>query len=141
MAAAGAMHRLPRMSTLGIIVIVIAAVLVLLLVGGFVGASRRQRHHEPDYARNLADADRALEQARAADKGWDRAALESTARQALEGERPGWPYDELALVLVDDKPGMNEDRAPFVASGDCGVARGGLARRASGRATPPVDAR
>jgi hypothetical protein len=139
MAAAGAAHRLADMSTLGIVLIVIAAVLVLLLVGGFVGASRRQRHHEPDYARNLADADRALEQARAVDKGWDRSALEATARQALEGERPGWPYDELVLVLVDDKPGVTEDRAHFVASGDGGDARVVLARRDSGWAIERVE--
>lgn len=117
------------MSTLGIILIVVGAVLVLLFIGGLLGASRRRERGEADYSRNLAEADRALEQARAADKGWDRPLLEAAAREALAAERPGWPYDDLALVLVDDKPGIEEDRAHFVASGGDGEARVVLARR------------
>lgn len=120
------------MSTLAIVLIVVAAVLLLLLVGGFAGAARRRDRHAPHYERNLADADRALEQARAADKGWDRDALEAAARQALAEQKPGWPYSELALVLVDDRPGTSEDRAHFVASGEDGDTRVVLARRDSG---------
>jgi cbb3-type cytochrome oxidase subunit 3 len=129
MGAAGSRPTLPRMSTLGIILIVIAAVLVLLFIGGLIGAARRQQRGQSDYSLHLAEADRALEQARAADKGWDRPVLEAAAREALAAERPGWPYDELALVLVDDKPGVAEDRAHFVASGGDGEARVVLARR------------
>jgi hypothetical protein len=126
-------------STLGIILIVIAAVLVLLLVGGFVGAARRRTHYAPQYDQHLADADRALEQARAADKGWDRSLLEAAARDALAGQKPGWDYSDLALVLVDDKPGVMEDRAHFVASGSEGQARVVLARRESGWALESVQ--
>ena len=127
------------MSTLGIVLIVIAGVLLVLLVGGFAGAARRRRHVEPNYARRLAEADRALEQARAADKGWDRAALETAARQALENERPGWAYGELSLVLVDDRPGIDEDRAHFLATGNGDQARLVLARRESGWALERIE--
>lgn len=127
------------MSTFAIILIAIAAVLLLLLLGGMVGAARRRNHYAPHYDRNLADADRALEQARAADKGWDRSLLEAAARDALADEKPGWDYSELALVLVDDKPGVVEDRAHFVASGTEGEARVVLARRESGWALESVQ--
>jgi hypothetical protein len=127
------------MSTLGIVLIVIAAVFLLLLAGGFAGAARRRSHHAHHYERNLKQADRALEHARAADKGWDRAALEQAARDALASERPGWGYSDLALVLVDDRPGIEEDRAHFVAAGDDGDARVVLARRESGWAVERID--
>jgi hypothetical protein len=120
------------MSTLGIVLIIIAGVLLLLLVGGFAGAARRRDRHASHYDRNLTEADRALEQARAADKGWDREVLEAAARQALASEKPGWPYSDLALVLVDDRPGISEDRAHFVASGEDGETRVVLARREAG---------
>jgi hypothetical protein len=128
------------MSTLAIVLIIIAAVLVLLLVGGFAGAARRNRQ-TPHYERHLAEADRALEQARAADKGWDRALLESAARDALATEKPGWPYSDLALVLVDDRPGTAEDRAHFIASGEEGETRVVLARRDSGWAVELLSSR
>jgi hypothetical protein len=126
-------------STLGIVLIVIAAVVVLLLVGGFLGAARRRNHNAPDYDQHLADADRALEHARAADKGWDRSVLEAAARDALAGEKPGWDYSDLTLVLVDDKPGVTEDRCHFVASGSDGQTRVVLARRESGWALESVQ--
>ncbi len=120
------------MSTLGIVLIVIAAVVLLLLVGGFLGAARRRSHHGHHYDRHLAEADRALEQARAADKGWDRDVMETAARQALATEKPGWAYSELELVLVDDRPGTAEDRAHFMAYGDDGETRVVIARRETG---------
>jgi hypothetical protein len=120
------------MSTLGIVLIIVAAVLLVLLIGGFAGAARRRDRHAHHYERHLAEADRALEQARAADKGWDRDALEAAARAALADEKPGWSYNELALVLVDDRPGISEDRAHFVAAGDDEETRIVLARRESG---------
>lgn len=116
------------MSTLAIILIVIGVVLVLLFVAGALVARRRT---EGDYAEHVAQADHALEAARAADRGWDRAVLESTARAALERERPGWAY-ELHLVLVDDRPGVVDDRAHLVAVGDGAEARLVLTREAGG---------
>jgi hypothetical protein len=129
------------MSTLGIVLIVIAAVVLVLLIGGFLGAARRRDRHAQHYDRHLTEADRALEQARAVDKGWDRAALEAAARRALAEEKPGWTYAELALVLVDDRPGTAEDRAHFVAYGDDGETRVVLARRESGWAVELLSSR
>jgi len=139
MAAVASGHTLAGMSTLGIVLIVIAAVLLLLLLGGFAGAARRRDRHGHHYDRHLAEADRALEQARAADKGWDRTMLEDAARQALAEQKPGWPYSELALVLVDDRPGINEDRAHFVAYGEDSEARVVLARREAGWAVEQLS--
>ena len=104
------------MTVLATILIVIAVLLVLVFVGGLVAARRRTRQGAPDYARHLAEADHALEQARAADKGWDRAVMEDVVRQALSREHPGSTFDRLDLVLVDDRPGVVEDRAHFEAS-------------------------
>ena len=46
--------------------------------------------------------------------------MEAAARTALEEHRPGWRYRDLHLVLVDDRPGIEEDRAEFMAIGDDG---------------------
>src|SRR4051794_37540954 len=105
------------MSTLAIVLIALGAVLLLLLIGGLAAASRRAREREGDRTRSLAQADRALEAARAADKGWERVLLEEAARKILAEERPDWHYDHLDLVLVDDRPGGTEDRAHFLATG------------------------
>jgi len=111
-----------------IVLIVIAAVLILLLVGGFIARRRRTT----DWSEHVAQADHHLEAARAADRGWDREVLLGTASQALESQRPGWAYEDLHLVLVDDKPGVEEDRAHFVALGSDGEARIVLHRDGAG---------
>ena len=61
-------------------------------------------------------ADQALEQARAADRGWDRALIDAAARRGLDEHRPGFEPESLHLVLVDDRPGVEEDRAHLVAA-------------------------
>ena len=104
------------MSILATILIVVAVLLALLFLGGLVAARRRARRTAPEYARHLAEADRALEQARASDRGWDRTVMEAVARQALAREHPGASFDRLDLVLVDDRPGVMEDRAHFEAA-------------------------
>jgi hypothetical protein len=103
-------------SALAIVLIVLGALLLLLFAGGLVVARRRARAREGDLAISLARADQALEAARAADKGWERVLLEEAARKILAEERPGWRYDRLDLVLVDDRPGVAEDRAHFLAT-------------------------
>ena len=106
------------MSTVAAILIAFAVVVLLLVIGGYVSARRRQRLHAGDYDRHLAEADRHLELARASDRGWDRAVMEEAARRALAQHRPGFSPERLDLVLVDDQPGVAEDRAHFVAAGD-----------------------
>jgi hypothetical protein len=117
------------MSTVAVILIVVGALLVILFAGGLVGALRRRRHLEDRLRARIAEADRALEAARAADRGWDRVVLETAAREALERERPDFSYDSLHLVLVDDRPGTDEDRAQIAAVGPGGEMRVVLVRR------------
>ena len=118
------------MSTLAIILIVLGVVIVIAFVLGLLGARARDRRQAPSYEEHVAAADHALEQARAADKGWHREAMEQVARRALEESRPGWSYEELHLVLVDDRPGVGEDRAHFMAVAADGEARVILSRQA-----------
>ena len=104
------------MSTLAIVLIVAGVLVALLLIGGTIAARRRQDQHADEYKAHLASADQALEAARASDRGWDRDVMEDVARAALNERRPGWSFRSLDLVLVDDRPGVVEDRAQFVAS-------------------------
>jgi cbb3-type cytochrome oxidase subunit 3 len=120
------------MSTLAVVLIAVGAVFLLLFLGGLVLTLRRQRREGSAQARHIAEADRALERARASDRGWDREALERAARAAIAAERPGWRYDQLHLVLVDDRPGVNEDRAHIVATSRDGDLRIVLLRREEG---------
>src|SRR5262245_43803706 len=103
------------MSALAIVLIVGGAVVLLVLVGGIVAVRHRARAEEPVFAERVAAADRALETARAEDKGWDRGLLEDAAHRAVSEARPDWSYEALHLVLVDDRPGVADDRAQFVA--------------------------
>ena len=118
------------MSTLAIVLIVLGAVLLLLFIGGFIAA--RRRANRPEVAEHIRHADQALEQARATDRGWDRARLEQTARSALDEQRPGSSFDTIHLVLVDDRPGVVDDTAHLVGSGPDGEARVVLSRREGG---------
>lgn len=118
------------MSVLAIVLIAVGGLLLLLLFGGALVARRRTAGS--DYAQHVAAADQALEAARAADRGWDRSVLDQIAREALGAQRPGWTYSELHLVLVDDRPGVVDDRAHLVAVGDDREARLVLTREAGG---------
>ena len=116
------------LSTLGIILIVLAVLVVLFFIGGVLGARRRDRRQAGTYAEHVAAADAALQQARAGDRGWHREAMEAVARDAIADSRRDWDYSNLHLVLVDDRPGTEEDRAQFVAVGADGEVRVILAR-------------
>jgi hypothetical protein len=114
-------------------------VVLLLLAGGVLGARRRDRAREEDYVRRVSEADQALERARAIDRGWDREVMEDAARHALAEARPGWAYSALQLVLVDDRPGVEEDRAQFVAFGPGDEARVVLTRSGDDWVVERVD--
>ena len=103
------------MSTLAIILIVLGVIVLVALILGFLGTRARDRRQAGTWMRHVAEADSALEQAREEDRGWDREAMSIAARAALAESRPGWTFDELLLLLVDDRPGVEEDRAHFVA--------------------------
>jgi len=117
------------LSTLGIVLIVVAAVIVVFFILGVLGARARDRRQAGAYAEHVREADQALEQARAADRGWHRETMEQAARAAIAESRAGWNYDGLHLVLVDDRPGIDEDRARFVAVAGDDECRVLLARR------------
>ncbi len=103
------------MSTLAVLLTVAALLVLALLIGGTIVVKRRMERGREAYDVHLAAADHALEAARASDRGWDRAVMEDVVRAALNEHRPGWDYKSLDLVLVDDRPGVREDRAHFEA--------------------------
>lgn len=117
------------MSTLAIIVLVLVVLLILLFAGGLIAARRHSQATHDGLRRKIMAADRALEAARAADRGWDPVLMEEAARKALELAAPGWQYDALHIVLVDDRPGTDSDRAEMVASGRDRVVRIAVTRR------------
>ena len=112
-----------RLSTLAIVLIVLGVLVVLFFIGGCSACAPGAppgRH----LRRACAAADAALEQARALDRGWHRETMEEAARARRSPRRRGdWAYDDLHLVLVDDRPGVEEDRAHFVAVGPDGECR------------------
>ena len=115
-------------STLGVILIVIGVVVALFVIGGAIAVVKRSRAQDATFAEHVEAADSALEQARALDKGWHRETMEEAARAAIGESRPGWSFDDLHLVLVDDRPGVSEDRAHFMAMGSDANVRVILAR-------------
>src|SRR3954453_13697015 len=117
------------MSPLAIVAIVLLALLVLFFVGGLIAARRHAEATDERLGERIGAADRALEAARAADRGWDPVLLEEAARVALERERPDFHYDKLHLVLVDDRPGTDEDRAELAATAEGQVVRVAVTRR------------
>jgi hypothetical protein len=112
-----------------IIAAVVVIVVILFFIGGLLGVRAHARRQAATFEQHVRAADEALEQARALDRGWHRETMEAAARDALGEARPGWGYESLMLVLVDDHPGTEEDRAHFMASGGDGEARVILARQ------------
>jgi len=118
------------MSTLAIILIVLGVIVLIAVVLGFLGVQRRDRMRAGGWEESVRAADAALADAAATDRGWQREVMEQAARSALTEMRPDWAPRDLLLVLVDDKPGINEDRAHFVAVSEGGdEARVVLARQ------------
>ena len=103
------------MSVLAIVAIVVGVLLILFFIGGLLAVRARARGQADTFYEHVSAADEALEQARALDRGWDRDTMKAVARAAVADARPGWSYDDLHLVLVDDRPGTEEDHAHFVA--------------------------
>ena len=107
------------MSTLAIIVIVFVVIVLLLIVGGLVANARHLRAEDAHLRAILQEADQALAAARAVDRGWDRPALEASARAAF-AERSPAEVRELLLIQVVDRPGTEEDQALFRVVTDAG---------------------
>jgi type II secretory pathway pseudopilin PulG len=96
-------------STFGIVVLAVLVVLALLFVGGYVAASRRNVVLADNLRERIEAADAELAAARAQDRGWERATMESAARTAVA------PREVVALHLIQvvDKPGTDADQAVF----------------------------
>jgi len=100
-------------STLGVVLIVLAVLVIALAAGGYRAMTQRTRGRDHELLDELQEADRALAQAHAGDKGWDRATLEAAARKvAAQQFGHGEPAD-LRLIQVIDKPGTDADQAVF----------------------------
>ena len=126
-------------STFGLIILILTAVMVVFFIGGLIAVSVRSKRGAGAYAEHLREADQALEVARASDRGWDRELMEGVARSALSEARPDFSYGDLHLVLVEDRPGMEEDRAHFVAVGADGEQRIVLGRQDGAWVAESVD--
>ncbi|HEX5926630.1 MAG TPA: hypothetical protein VFY45_22565 [Baekduia sp.] len=92
---------------LGIVVGVIVVLAVLLFVGGLYASGRRRDKLADGLLARIEAADAALADARAQDRGWERATIEAAARAAVAPQE----VRELQLVQVVDKPGTDADQA------------------------------
>ena len=98
------------------LIIALAALLLLIVVFfvlGLVLTGRRQREREGQFHTQLEEANAALAAARATDRGWERANLETAARAAHIARSPGAQVLEMHLIQVVDRPGTEEDQARF----------------------------
>ena len=107
-------------STVGLVFLILGGIMVLFFIGGLIAVSVRSKREAGTYEAHVRAADQALQQARASDRGWDKDLMEGIAKSALSESRPDMSYKDLHLVLVEDRPGMDEDRAHFVAVGQDG---------------------
>src|ERR1700742_625617 len=92
--------------------IIVLIVLLLLIVGGVIARTQQLKRSRPAFERNLAQVERDLVAAAAADRGWNRDVLEAAARRCGT-ERLGSEPEELTLIEVLDRPGTDEDEAVF----------------------------
>jgi hypothetical protein len=117
------------MSALATIILIVLVILAVLFVGGLIATSRRHDAEGDELRRRLEDADRALAQARADDRGWERATMEAAVRQTFAERSPVEPR-ELLLLQVLDRPGTDDDEAVFRVVTDAGAEDVRLVRRA-----------
>jgi hypothetical protein len=92
-----------------IVVLVGLVVIALLFAGGMLAVSRRRDRLAGGLLARIEAADAALADARAQDRGWERATIETAARAAVAPRE----VRELQLVQVVDQPGTDADQAVF----------------------------
>jgi hypothetical protein len=107
-------------SALAVVLIVLALLVLALVAGGYVAVARRTDSRDQRLLEQLRQAERALAQAHAADKGWDRATLEAAARAAAAQRFSASGIRALRLVQVIDRPGTDADQAVFRVETDDG---------------------
>jgi type II secretory pathway pseudopilin PulG len=108
-------------SVILVVVLVVLGVLLLLAILGAAMASRRNALGAIAFEQSLAAVDRELAAAVAADRGWERGALEATARGAFSERRPDTRIAELQLVQIIDEPGTDQDLAVFLVTAHDGA--------------------
>lgn len=108
------------MSALAVVLIVLALLVLALVGGGYVAMARRTSSRDAQLVAQLEQAERALAQAHAADKGWDRRTLEAAARAAATQRFGASSVKALRLVQVIDRPGTDADQAVFRVETDDG---------------------
>jgi hypothetical protein len=96
-----------------IVIVVLVVLIVLLAIGGWFAVQRRQREEDASWQTAVEEANRHLAEAHAADKGWEPAALREAARTLFDEQQPGAGIKAMELVAVEDRPGIEEDRAVF----------------------------
>jgi hypothetical protein len=106
-------------TVVGIVVGVIVVLLIVFFIGGYIAVSRRRDAQESELRARVEAADAALAEARAQDKGWERATIEAAARAAVAPDE----VRELHLVQVVDNPGTDADQAVFRVVGADGSER------------------
>jgi hypothetical protein len=97
--------------------LIVILVLAVLAVGGFFARRALTRRTETQFRARLEQANHDLAEAAAADRGWDRATLETAARRIYAEQRGAEPA-ELVLTEVVDRPGTEEDYAVFRVEGE-----------------------
>jgi len=100
-------------SVLAIVLIALGVLIVVLFVGGYIASGRIAQARAERLRAQIEAADQALAEARAGDRGWDLAILESAARQAYVSRFDGREPEQLHLVQVVDRPGTDADEAVF----------------------------
>jgi hypothetical protein len=99
---------------LAIVIGVVVVVIVLLAVGGYVANRRARAAGGAAFEAHVLSADQDLATAHAADRGWNREALEAAAGRAWGERHPGTEPDSVLLVQVVDPAGTEEDKAVFL---------------------------
>jgi uncharacterized Ntn-hydrolase superfamily protein len=92
--------------------IIVIVVFILLAAGGIIARTQQLKRSRPAFERNLAQVERDLVAAAAADRGWDREHLEAAARRIV-AQQLGSEPEELTLIEVLDRPGTDQDEAVF----------------------------
>jgi type II secretory pathway pseudopilin PulG len=102
-------------SVVGVVLLAVIAIIALLALTGYLAARRRDESQRAVTDERIRAANSALAAAHAADQGWDPAVLRTAALDAARGLGIADPSAVgLSLVSVDDRPGVEDDRASFV---------------------------
>lgn len=99
-----------------IVLLGLVLLVVVLAVAGELWNRRHRARTSEDLIRRTAEADQALAAAAAADRGWDREALQAAADAGFAAVHGDPDPPGPVLVLVEDRPGTEEDVAVFEAT-------------------------